>query len=169
VRSAEHTIGTTFSTLQDLYSRRCQTRACRIMKDPHHPNNNLFQLLGSGKCLCSHAARTKRLKPSFFPQAIRTVNSDLTSPPHPHCPSPCTHSHTHMHTSLVHSTCTHIVSLYNRTELMTYIHANICGLYFFHIFLFFILPCCFYAYLFICLAVYMPACLDFSFLLLFLL
>jgi len=30
VRSAERTIGTTLPTLQDLYSRRCQTRACSI-------------------------------------------------------------------------------------------------------------------------------------------
>jgi len=57
VRSAEHTIGTTLPTLQDLYSRRCRTRACRIMKDPYHPNN--------------------KLKQSVFLQAIRTVNSDL--------------------------------------------------------------------------------------------
>jgi len=35
--SAERTIGTPLCTLQDLYSRRCRTRACRIMKDPHHP------------------------------------------------------------------------------------------------------------------------------------
>jgi len=43
------------------------------MKDPHHTNNKLFQLLWSGKRLHSHAARTERLK-----QAIRTVKSDLT-------------------------------------------------------------------------------------------
>jgi len=54
VRWAEHTIGTTLSTLQDLYSR-CGTRACRIMKDPHHPNNKPFQLLRTGKHLRSHA------------------------------------------------------------------------------------------------------------------
>jgi len=32
--SAERTIGPTLPTLQDLNSRRCGTRACRIMKDP---------------------------------------------------------------------------------------------------------------------------------------
>jgi len=70
VRSAEHTIGTTLPTLQDLYSRRCWTRACTFMKDPHHPNNKLFQLLWSGKRLCSHAARTERLKQSFFQDCL---------------------------------------------------------------------------------------------------
>jgi len=25
--------------VHDLYSRRCRTRACRIMKDPHQSNN----------------------------------------------------------------------------------------------------------------------------------
>jgi len=29
------------------------------MKDPHHPNNKLLQLLWSGKRLRSHAARTE--------------------------------------------------------------------------------------------------------------
>jgi len=61
VRLAERTIGTTLHTLQDLYSRRCPTTSCRIRKDPHHPNYKLFQLLQSGKRLCSHAARTERL------------------------------------------------------------------------------------------------------------
>jgi len=65
VRSAEHTIGTTLPTLQDLYSRRCQTRACRIMKKPHHPNNKLFQLLRSGKRLRSHTANRETKTVSF--------------------------------------------------------------------------------------------------------
>ena len=89
VRSAERTTGTTLPSLQDLYTRRCRTRARRIMKDPHHPNNGLFQLLRSGKRLRSHAAKTERLRRSFFPQAIRTVNSDLSMPLLP------THVHTH--------------------------------------------------------------------------
>jgi len=42
VCSTGSTIGTTPPTLQDLYSRRCRTRACRIMKDPRDPNNNLL-------------------------------------------------------------------------------------------------------------------------------
>jgi len=58
VRSAERTIGIALLTLLDLYSRSCRTRDCRIVKDPHRPNNNLFQLLWSGKGLRSHVART---------------------------------------------------------------------------------------------------------------
>ena len=92
------TIGTTLPTLQDLYSRRCQTRACRIMMDPHHRNNKLFDLLQPVKRLRSHAARSERLKLSFFLQAIRTVNADLGKalplppPMHSHTPIGSTHS-----------------------------------------------------------------------------
>jgi len=93
VRSAECTIGTTLPTLQDLYSRRSGTRACRIMKDLHHPNNKRFQLLQSGKRLRSHAATTERLKQRFFLQVIRTVNS----PGPPTAPPMHTLTYTHAH------------------------------------------------------------------------
>ena len=81
VRLAEKTMGAPTTPLHALYSRRCRTRAYRIMKDPHHPKNGLFQLLRSGKRLRCQAARTERLRLSFFPQAIRTINEDPTGAP----------------------------------------------------------------------------------------
>ncbi|XP_078255680.1 ethylmalonyl-CoA decarboxylase isoform X2 [Rhinoraja longicauda] len=74
VRSAERTMGTTLAPLQDLYIRTCRSRASKIMRDPYHPSNGLFQLLRSGKRLRCHAVKTERKRRSFFPQAIRTVN-----------------------------------------------------------------------------------------------
>ncbi|XP_078285487.1 uncharacterized protein LOC144610555 [Rhinoraja longicauda] len=74
VRSAERTMGTTLAPLQDLYIRRCRSRASKIMRDPYLPSNGLFQLLGSSKRLRSHAVKTERVRRSFFPQAIRIVN-----------------------------------------------------------------------------------------------
>ncbi|XP_078251282.1 methyltransferase-like protein 27 isoform X1 [Rhinoraja longicauda] len=41
-----------------------------------HPSNGLFQMLRSGKRLRCHAVKTERMRRSFFPQAIRTVNFD---------------------------------------------------------------------------------------------
>ncbi|XP_055521600.1 uncharacterized protein LOC129715774 [Leucoraja erinacea] len=78
VRSAERTMGTSLAPLQELYIRRCNSRANNIMRDPFHPCNGLFQLLRSGKRLRCHAVRTDRLRRSFFPEGIRTVNAYLT-------------------------------------------------------------------------------------------
>ncbi|XP_055495177.1 uncharacterized protein LOC129699431 isoform X2 [Leucoraja erinacea] len=78
VRSAERTMGTTLAPLQELYIRRCNSRANKIMGDSFHPSNGLFQLLRSGKHLRCHAVKTERMRRSFFPEAIRTVNSFLT-------------------------------------------------------------------------------------------
>ena len=74
-RAAERTIGGELPTLQGIYTRRCRARAGRISKDPSHPNNCLFALLRSGKRYRSLMAKTERLKRSFYPQAIRILNS----------------------------------------------------------------------------------------------
>ena len=106
LRSDEHTIGTTLPCLQDLYTRRCRTRAW-IMKDSHHPNNRLFQLLRSSKRLCTHTATTERLRWSFFPKASRAGKSDLTRTPIKFHTWPllCTHRHTETHHNFYRLTC----------------------------------------------------------------
>ncbi|KAI5629002.1 gastrula zinc finger protein XlCGF28.1-like [Silurus asotus] len=76
VRSAERTIHTELPDLQDIYSTRCMTRARKIVKDLSHPNNGLFSLLRSGKRFCSLKANTERMRRSFFPQAIRSLNQE---------------------------------------------------------------------------------------------
>ncbi|KAI5103598.1 gastrula zinc finger protein XlCGF28.1-like [Silurus meridionalis] len=74
VHSAKSTIHTELPDLQDIYSTRCRTRARKIVKDLSHPNNGLFSLLCSGKRFRSLNANTERMRRSFFPQAIRSLN-----------------------------------------------------------------------------------------------
>ncbi|KAK3569739.1 hypothetical protein QTP86_004069 [Hemibagrus guttatus] len=62
--------------LETIYSKRCWTKARKIMKDLSHPNNGLFSLLWSGKCFRSLKANTEKMRRSFFPQAIRTLNQN---------------------------------------------------------------------------------------------
>ncbi|KAL0195769.1 hypothetical protein M9458_009341, partial [Cirrhinus mrigala] len=78
VRSAERIIHTELPDLHSIYSRRCWTKARKIVKDLSHPNNGLFSLMRSGKRFRSLKANTERLRRSFFPQAIRSLNQYIT-------------------------------------------------------------------------------------------
>ncbi|KAF7660730.1 hypothetical protein LDENG_00276540, partial [Lucifuga dentata] len=73
---AERTIRFSLPVLQDIYSRRCMTRALSIKKDSIHPGHKLFRLLRSGKHLFSNKTRTETLKRSFYPHTIRTATHD---------------------------------------------------------------------------------------------
>ncbi len=75
VRLAERISGSALPSLQDIYLKRCKSRAAKIIKDSNHPSNCLFTLLPSGKRFKSVMAKTERLRRSFFPQAIRLLNS----------------------------------------------------------------------------------------------
>ncbi len=72
---AECISGSALPSLQDIYLKRCKSRAAQITKDSTHPGNHLFCLLPSGKHFRSMMAKTERLRRSFFPQAIRLLNS----------------------------------------------------------------------------------------------
>ncbi len=63
-------------SLQVIYLKRCRSRAAKILKDSTHPGNHLFCLLPSGKRFRSMMAKTERLRRSFFPQAIRLLNTN---------------------------------------------------------------------------------------------
>ncbi len=76
VRLAEHISGSDLPSLQDIYLKCCKSRAAKIIKDSTHPGNHLFILLPSGKRFRSMMAKMERLKRSFFPQAIRLLNSN---------------------------------------------------------------------------------------------
>ncbi len=76
VRLAERISGSALPSLQDIYLKRCKSRAVKIIKDSNHPGNRLFYLLPSGKRFWSMMAKTERLRRSFFPQAIRLLNSN---------------------------------------------------------------------------------------------
>ncbi len=75
VRLAERISGSALPSLQDIYLKRCKSRAAKIIKDSNHPGNRFFTLLPSGKRFRSMMAKTERLRRSFFPQAIRLLNS----------------------------------------------------------------------------------------------
>ncbi len=75
VRLAERISGSALPSLQDIYLKRCKSRAAKIIKDSTHPGNHHFCLLPSGKRFRSMMAKTERLRRSFFPQTIRLLNS----------------------------------------------------------------------------------------------
>ncbi len=75
VRTARHIVGGELSSLQDIYTSRCIRKAKRIIKDSSHPSHSLLSLLPSGRRLRSIRSCTSRLRDSFFPQAIRLMNS----------------------------------------------------------------------------------------------
>ncbi len=74
VRLAERISGSGLPSLQDIYIKRCKSRAAKIIEDSNHPGNHLFHLLPSGKRFLSMMAKTERPRRSFFPQAIRLLN-----------------------------------------------------------------------------------------------
>ncbi len=76
VRLAERISGSALPSLQAIYIKRCKSRAAKILKDSTHPGNHLFCLLPSGRRFRSMMAKTERLRKSFFPQAIRLLNSN---------------------------------------------------------------------------------------------
>ncbi len=79
VRLAERISGSALPSLQVIYLKRCKSRAAKIIKDSTHPGNHLFRLLPSGKRFRSMMAKTERLRRSFFPQAIRLLNTNPVS------------------------------------------------------------------------------------------
>ena len=74
VRTAQYIPGAELPAIQNLYTRRCQRKALKIVKDPSHPSHRLFSLLPHGKRYWSAKSRTKRLLNSFYPQATRLLN-----------------------------------------------------------------------------------------------
>ncbi len=79
VRLAERISGSALPSLQDIYLKSCKSRAGKILKDSNHPGNHLFCSLPSGKRFRSMMAKTERLRRSFFPQAIRLLNTNSVS------------------------------------------------------------------------------------------
>ncbi len=59
VRLAERISGSALPSLQEIYLKRCKSRAAKILKDSNHHGNHLFCLLPSGKCFRSMMAKTE--------------------------------------------------------------------------------------------------------------
>ncbi|KAI5625499.1 gastrula zinc finger protein XlCGF28.1-like [Silurus asotus] len=75
VRTAEKIIGVSLPSIMDIYTTRCIRKAHSIVDDHTHPSHTYFTLLPSGKRFRSIRAVTTRLCNSFFPQAIRLLNT----------------------------------------------------------------------------------------------
>ncbi len=80
VNTAAKIIGAPLPSILDIFLARCSSKTNSIVKDPTHPSHNLFQFLPSGRRYRSIKARSVRLLNSFFPQAVRTLNSNLPVP-----------------------------------------------------------------------------------------
>ena len=75
VCTAQSIIWTKLPAIQELYTRRCQRKALKIVKDSSLPSHSLFSLLSHGKRYQSAKSRTKRLLNSFYHQAMRLLNN----------------------------------------------------------------------------------------------
>ena len=61
VRTAQYITGAKLPSIQDIYTRLCQRKAQKTVKDPSHPSHRLFFLLPHGKRYRGAKSRTKRL------------------------------------------------------------------------------------------------------------
>ena len=77
INTAQKITGCSLPSLESIARSRYLSRANNILKDSSHPGHHLFTLLPSGRRYRSFRARTTRLKNSFFPTAIRTLNTDM--------------------------------------------------------------------------------------------
>ncbi len=80
VNTAAKITGAPLPSILDIFLARCSSKTNSIMKDPTHPSHSLFQLLPSGRRYRSIRARSTRLLNSFFPQAVRALNSEHPAP-----------------------------------------------------------------------------------------
>lgn len=74
-RTGEKIIGSLLPCIKDIADKRCLSRAHQILSDPAHPNHGLFSTLPSGRRYRNISCRTTRLLNSFFPRAVRLLNS----------------------------------------------------------------------------------------------
>ncbi len=72
---AQKIIGCPLRSLEEISSTQCLKRVGSIMSDSSHPAHHILELLPSGRCFRSIKTRTSRLRDSFFPWAIRTLNN----------------------------------------------------------------------------------------------
>ena len=72
VPTAQYITGAKLSAIQDLFTRRCQRKALKSVKDSSHSSHRLFSLLPYGKRYWSAKSRSKRLLNSFYPPSHKT-------------------------------------------------------------------------------------------------
>src|SRR4029434_5543016 len=75
INTAQKITACSLPSLESIARSRYLSRANNILKDSSHPGHHLFTLLPSGRRYRSMRAGTTRLNNSFFPSAIRLLNS----------------------------------------------------------------------------------------------
>jgi hypothetical protein len=75
VLTTQYITGAELPAIQNLYTRWCQRKALKIVKDSSHPSHRLFSLLPHNMRYRSAKSVTKRLLNSFYSQAISRLNS----------------------------------------------------------------------------------------------
>lgn len=74
VSTAQKITSCPLPSLEELFSCRCLKKAKQIIRDPYHTGHKLFELLPSGRRYRALGTKTNRLKDSFYPKAIYTLN-----------------------------------------------------------------------------------------------
>ncbi len=75
---AERISGSALPSLQDIYLKRCKSRAAKILKTQITPVT-IFSVTAIWQALQEHDGKTERLRRSFFLQAIRLLNTNSVS------------------------------------------------------------------------------------------
>jgi hypothetical protein len=75
VKIASKIIGCKLPSLDSIYNLRTRRKARSIIFDNTHPANHMFQRLPSGRRYRCLKSKSNRLMNSFYPSAIRTINS----------------------------------------------------------------------------------------------
>ncbi|XP_058261704.1 uncharacterized protein LOC131363320 isoform X2 [Hemibagrus wyckioides] len=78
VKTAQRIVGVPLPKIEDIYRKRCLSRARKIIKDFSHPANRLFALLPSGRRYRSLQTKTSRFRNSFFLTAVSLLKSAST-------------------------------------------------------------------------------------------
>ena len=103
LHTSQYITGAKLPAIQDLYNRRCQRKTLKIAKDSSHPSHRLFSLPLYGKRFRTAKSRSKRLPNSFYPQAIRLLNSSSNV-------YPGLFISMHCHFTSTYSTCTYYLN-----------------------------------------------------------
>ena len=77
--TSQYITGAELPAIQDLYTRQCEKKARKIIRDTNHPSHRLFSLLPHGKWYQCIKSDTNRLFNSFYPQEIRLINRQQNS------------------------------------------------------------------------------------------
>ncbi len=67
VRLAERISGSALPFLQDIYLKRCKSRAAKIIKDSNHPGNHFFHFTAIWQALQEHDGKNWETEEKFLP------------------------------------------------------------------------------------------------------